>query len=137
MSKNIIVSSIIIAIVLAGVSFYSGLKYSQGKNPTFDRASLGQRSPQLGGNNVLGNNRTMGGMVSGEILSIDDKSLTIKSQDGGSRLVFLSASTTISKMTSGSTGDLVIGSNVSINGSNNTDNSINAQMIQIRTLKAI
>jgi hypothetical protein len=133
MSKNIIVSSVIIAIVLVVVSFYGGLKYSQGKNPTFDRTSFGQRNPQLGGNNVLGGNRTMGGIVSGEILSIDDKSLTVKSQDGGSRLVFLSASTTISKMASGNIGDLIIGSNISVNGSSNTDNSINAQMIQVRS----
>jgi len=132
MSKNIIVSSVIIAIILVGVSFYGGLKYGQGKKQTFDRASFGQRDLPLGGNNVLGGNRTMGGVVSGEILSIDNKSLTIKSQDAGSRLVFLSASTTISKMTSGSTGDLIIGSNVSINGLSNTDNSINAQMIQVR-----
>jgi len=132
MSKNIIVSSVIIAIVLVSISFYGGLKYGQVKSPTFDRASFGQRSPQLGGNNVLGSNRTMGGMVSGEILSIDDKSLTVKSQDGGSRLVFLSASTTISKMTSGNVEDLIIGSNISVNGSSNTDNSINAQAIQIR-----
>jgi len=133
MSKNIIVSSIIIAIVLISISFYGGLKYSQIKSPTFDKASFGQRSPQLGGNNVLGSNRTMGGMVSGEILSIDDKSLTVKSQDGGSRLVFLSASTTVSKMTSGNIGDLIVGSNISINGSSNTDNSINAQIIQLRS----
>jgi hypothetical protein len=133
MSKNAIVSSIIIAIVLVGVSFYGGLKYGQGKSPTFDRASFGQRSPQLGGNNILGGNRTMGGMVSGEILSIDDKSLTVKSQDGGSRLIFLSASTTISKMASGNIGDLIIGSGISVNGSSNTDNSINAQMIQVRS----
>lgn len=133
MSKNIVVLSVIIAIVLVVVSFYGGLKYSQGKNPTFDRTSFGQRNPQLGGNNVLGSNRTMGGIVSGEILSIDDKSLTVKSQDGGSRLVFLSASTTISKMASGNIGDLIIGSNISVNGSSNTDNSINAQMIQVRS----
>ncbi len=133
MSKNIVVLSVIIAIVLVVVSFYGGLKYSQGKNPTFDRTSFVQRNPQLGGNNVLGSNRTMGGIVSGEILSIDDKSLTVKSQDGGSRLVFLSASTTISKMASGNIGDLIIGSNISVNGSSNTDNSINAQMIQVRS----
>lgn len=132
MSKNIIVSSVIVVVVLIGVSFYGGLKYGQGKSPTFDRTNLGQRNSQLGGNNVLGNNRTIGGMVSGEILFVDAKSLTIKSQDGGSRLIFLSASTTINRMTSGNLEDLVIGSNISVNGSSNTDNSINAQSIQIR-----
>ncbi len=133
MKKNkVIVSSILVAVVLIGVSFYGGMKYGQSNKVSVDRTNFGQRNPQIVGNNTLGGNRTLGGMVSGEIISIDDKSITVKSQDGGSRIIFLSASTTISKMTEGNLSDLIVGSNISINGSSNTDNSINAQTIQIR-----
>jgi len=132
MSKNIIISSILVVVLLLGVSFYGGMKYGQNHKTSVDRTNLGQRNPQIVGNNTLGGNRTLGGMVSGEIISIDDKSITVKSQDGGSRIIFLSASTTISKMTEGNLSDLIVGSNISINGTNNTDNSINAQTIQIR-----
>jgi hypothetical protein len=135
MSKNLIISAVLVVVVLVGVSFYGGIKYGQSKKPAIDRTTFGQRNTQMMGNTPQGVGRILGGMVSGEILSIENNSLTIKSQDGGSRIIFISASTTINKMAEGNIKDLIIGSNVSINGSSNTDNSINAQAIQIRPSK--
>jgi len=137
MSKNVIISAVLVVVVLVGVSFYGGIKYGQSKKPVIDRTNFGQRNTQMMGNNPQGGGRILGGLVSGEVLSIENNSLTIKSQDGGSRIVFLSASTTINKMAEGNLKDISVGSNVSVNGSSNTDNSINAQMIQIRSLKAM
>jgi preprotein translocase subunit YajC len=127
MQKNKIISLIVAFIVVAGIAYYAGTKSvatpaRPARTANFSMAS----STARGGRGMFG------GGVSGQILSIDTNSLTIKSQDGGSRIVFLIASTTINKISAGSVKDLTVGTNVSVNGSNNTDNSINAQMIQIR-----
>lgn len=132
MSKNKIILSVVVAIVIAGLVFYAGMKFSQGSNQSqTGPGNFSQRSAQFGSSTQKGS-RSFGGMVSGQILSLDANNLTIKSQDGGSRIVFLSASTTVNMMTTGTFKDLVVGGEVSVNGSSNTDNSINAQMIQIR-----
>ena len=127
-NKNKKIWSVVIIIIVAIVAFYVGTKFG-GSSTTqtgpgnFNRSSMGTSTR---------NRANFGGAVSGQILSIDTNSLTISSQTGGSRIVFLGASTTVSKMSAGSISDLTVGSNVSINGTNNTDNSINAQMIQLR-----
>jgi hypothetical protein len=74
----------------------------------------------------------MGGMTSGEIVSKDDTSVTIKLTDGGSKVVFLSTSTTIGTMSTGSLDDLSTGTNVIVVGSTNADGSVTASTIQIR-----
>jgi len=139
MQKNKIVTIVIIALVVIGVSFYGGMKYGQSGSPVrgtgpngMPTGNFSQRTGQFGTSTVSRENRVLGGMVAGQILSIDGNNLTIKSQDGGSRIVFLSASTTVSKMTTGTVKDLIVGSEVSVSGASNSDNSINAASIQLR-----
>lgn len=139
MQKNKIVSIVVIALLVVGISFYGGLKYSQSGNPvrgtgpnSMQAGNFSQRTGQFGTSTASRGNRVLGGMVAGQILSISGNNFTIKSQDGGSRIVFLSASTTVNKMTEGTVADLIVGSNISVNGTSNSDNSINAQSIQLR-----
>ncbi len=134
MSKNKIIGMVVVSVVIAGVAFYGGMKYDQSNNKTqIGAGNFGQRNGQMGSSTGQRGNRTaFGGMVAGQIISNQGNILTIKSQDGGSRIVFLSASTTVNKMVEANGKDLFEGTNVSVNGSNNPDNSINAQSIQIR-----
>ncbi|OIO07392.1 hypothetical protein CO115_00755 [Candidatus Falkowbacteria bacterium CG_4_9_14_3_um_filter_36_9] len=53
-------------------------------------------------------------------------------RDGGSKIVFLSDSTSIGKTTDGTVADLEAGKQVTINGKDNSDGSVTAQSIQIR-----
>lgn len=72
-----------------------------------------------------------GGMFSGEILSQDDKSITVKLADGSTKIIILGDSTTYSKTETGAKSDLKIGTQVGIFGTTNSDGSITASDIQL------
>lgn len=71
-------------------------------------------------------------MVSGELLKKDSVSLSLKTRDGSSRLVLITSSTRATKMVEGSINDLKVGEEIMVNGTPNSDNSITAQMVQVR-----
>ena len=146
--KKIIIWIILVIVVSAG-SFYGGMKYGQSKNSArnFSAQALQNLSPaerqqmfqqfrsngnlQGGRRNGTGN-QNGGAFLNGEIISKDDKSVTIKLSDGGSKIVFFSATTSIGKIAEGTTADLEVGKEITINGSANSDGSVTAQSIQIR-----
>jgi hypothetical protein len=117
-------------VVLIGV-FYCGMVYGKSIKPAGTaglQAFGGARGTRGGGG---------GGFTTGEILSKDDKSITLKLMNGGSKIIFLDANTKISKSVSGSTADLSVGTQVSVMGAANTDGSVNAQSVQIRPNTAL
>ena len=69
--------------------------------------------------------------INGEIISSDETSVTIKLQDGSSKIVLLSDSTSINKAESGSKEDLKEGEKVLVLGNSNSDGSVSAQSIQL------
>lgn len=137
-----------VAVVVGGGAFYGGMKYAQsqsqrGRLSQADFQSLQNLSPEqrqqrlqelgISGGGFRGGQRNGGGgFTTGEILSKDDKSITIKMRDGGSKIVFYSDSTEVGKFVNGSAGDLEVGKSVSVNGTANSDGSITAQSIQLR-----
>ncbi len=124
----------IAGVVVLIVVFYGGMIYG-GNNI---RASINNRGATFGQNNIgemrgiRNGGGTMGNFIGGEIISKDDKSLTIKLQDGGSKIILLGTNTTIVKIATGSTSDLTVGTSVSIAGTTNTDGSVTAKSVQIR-----
>ena len=115
-------------LILAVIIFYAGNLYGKRQSPAsnaqgFSQNGFGNRARNMGGN---------GGFAGGEILAKDDKSITLKTQNGGSRIVFYNGKTGITKSVDGILSDLVVGQTVSINGTANPDGSITAQTIQIR-----
>ena len=140
--KNKMLIGFIIAVIVVGAgSFYGGMQYGKSQAAGARNSALSQRqgfgangaSGANGGAQARGGNRAAGsGFVNGSIIAQDDKSITVKSADGGSKIVFLSDKTQIMKSVNGSVGDLSVGQNVMVSGSANTDGSITAQAVQIR-----
>jgi len=140
--KKILIVIIVVAAVGAG-AFYAGIKYNQSKSPFGGARALSQegrqqRFQELGtnmeaniGSGFMGG-RTGERFANGEIIAKDDKSVTIKLRDGGSKIVFFSETAEIGKFISGTLNDLEIGKTATINGEVNQDGSITAKSIQIR-----
>ena len=129
-NQTIIISIIIVLIVGTG-AFYGGMVY--GKSQKGNAFNPG-RLQGLNANGVQRGARqgVNGGFVNGQIISQDDKSVTLKLLDGGSKIIFFSDSTQITKSASGAIADLTTGENLMVNGTANADGSITAQTIQIR-----
>lgn len=145
--KNIITGAVIL--IVAGGMFYGGTIYE--KNSLTTQGLLrsantqagnrgGQGGPQGGpqgqrrqGGAMGANGAGLGGdFATGQVTAKDDTSITIKSQDGSSKIVFFSASTSIGKANQGSATDLAVGEQVMANGKSSADGSLSAQSIQIR-----
>ncbi|MFA4827017.1 MAG: DUF5666 domain-containing protein [Candidatus Shapirobacteria bacterium] len=129
-STNILLA-VLILILVGGGAFFAGTKYQQSKTP-----QVGARGQF--GNGQTGGNRQgtgmRGGAVVGEIQSLDSNTLTIKTQDGGSKIVILSDLTKINKAAEATKNDLMTGQTVSIFGTANTDGSVTAQNIQLNPI---
>ncbi len=128
---------IIIAIVIAGITFWSGVQF--GKNQT--SAKTRTSGAQFFGSGINSGNTTGtrnfrgsvgGNFISGEIISKDNQSVTIKLQDGSTKIVFYSGNTVIQKTIAGSNNDLSVNTAVTITGTTNSDGSFSANSIQIR-----
>ncbi|MFA5946036.1 MAG: hypothetical protein WC802_03980 [Patescibacteria group bacterium] len=137
--KNILISVIATAVIVGGGAFFGGMQYAKSQTPAMgDFASRfgdfdpTQRSGMTGGPGGFTRGQAgSGGLVSGEILSMDTESMTIKLPDGGSKLVFFSDASQINKMTEGSSADLATGTTITVTGTSNDDGSVTAGTIQI------
>lgn len=139
-NQNILIL-ILIAIISAGGGFFAGSKYQPKQIANQRTQFVGQfgNRGQVGdlGAREVGNNRMAGfrgGQILGDIISADDKSITVKLADGSSKIILFSSSTSINKAAEAGLEDLKAGEKVAVFGSNNTDGSISAQNIQLNPI---
>lgn len=130
-NKNIhIVLMIVALLVVATGSFFGGTKYQQKKTIS----QFSQRAGMMKGtNNGQKNNGQMSGFrqTIGEVSKIDDKSITLKTADGGSKIILLSDSTAFNQSTTVTKNDLKVGTKVAVLGDQNTDGSITGKTINL------
>jgi hypothetical protein len=131
--KNTCIGSIILMVVIVVGAFWGGMKYStsklQGGFGNFNQATGTNRTGGMIGNRRGG---MSGQVIAGEILSKDGESITVKTQDG-SKIIFISTSTTFTKTISSSLDELQPATRVIANGTLNQDGSMSARSIQITT----
>ncbi len=128
-----------VIVLMAGGMFYFGMKYGETKASSgrlTQRGAGGMNIGPAGGQKRSGAGQltgvSNGDFANGDIISKDDKSITIKTKDGGSKIVYYSDATIIGKSISGTVSDLSSGETVMVNGKANPDGSIVSQNIQIR-----
>jgi len=137
MNKNKKIGLVIVGIlVLIGV-FYGGMAYGKSQTPANASGATAYGGNPRGGRAMGG----FGGAIIGQIISKDATSITVQLTTGGanstsqngSKIIFLNNNTPITKQASGTMADLVIGTPVLVTGTANTDGSISAQTVQIRS----
>lgn len=122
---------IIILVLIVGTgAFFGGIQYQKRQRPGLEFNGQGGQWPSRRlGNGQNGNTRP----VSGQIINSEDKSITVKMQDGSSKIVFVSDNTSITEATAASKQSLQTGKQIMMFGTGNSDGSITAQNIQLNT----
>ncbi len=125
-----------VALLVGAGSFYGGMKYASAKSPTRNfqhpTGAAGGNAGFGGGQGPDARGNTMGSFITGEILSNDGKTLTVKGRDGSSKIVLLGDTTEVSLFVAGKPADLEVGKSVMVQGKANTDGSVTAQSVQLR-----
>lgn len=133
-----------LVILFTGLVFFAGSKYQQSKGALAFRQGLlennnGQAVARGFNNQNAANTDTVKNrgqaaafrQTVGEIISLDDKSMTVKLADGSSRIVFYSDSTVINQSVEASKSDLKTGLTVAVHGTSNNDGSLLSENIEI------
>lgn len=120
--KNNLIIGIIIALVIGLTGgFFGGLQYQKSQISNMPNGQFREMTRNLQGQRP----------VSGQIIEQDDKTITVKIQDGSSKIVILSNKTSINKTAEGTKSDLKNREQVTIFGTQNSDGSVTAANIQI------
>ncbi len=120
--------TIVVAIVVGAVAFFGGMKYQESKSTAQDNGQFVRNGANRGGGRFgNGGNRP----ITGEIISNDDKSITVKLMDGSSKIVLLSDKTQINKAEKVLKNDLKTGEQVAVFGTQNSDGSVTAINVQL------
>ena len=124
--------AIIMSVGVGALAFYGGMQYQKSQSTSSRNFTMGgqqQGSSRTG----VGVARRMGNgqPVSGEIISIDSTSLTVKLPDGSSRIVLFTDKTIFNKTAAVEKTEVKVGEKVGVFGTSNTDGSMTAQNIQL------
>ncbi len=124
-------SAIGLVVVFAGIGFFAGFKYQQGKQPSFSgvRSGIqrGQQVPDMTHQRVEDDSE----VIRGKVIDRGQDSVTVELTDGGSRLILISDNTQINKTVEMEIDDLKIDDQVMVFGKANPDQSVSANQIQI------
>ena len=135
-STNLIIL-IAVALIMGAGGFFAGSRYQKSKSPANFNARGGftRTGQSNGAKNANGN--AFGRPVSGTITNVDGNNLTVKTQDGSSKIIILSDSTKINKTTAGAKSDLKTGEQVMVIGQESSDSTITATTVSVgQTLTA-
>ena len=78
-----------------------------------------------------------GGFTRGNIIAQDSGSITVKLDDGSTKIILIPGSATIAVAQTGTASDLAVGKDVTVIGATNSDGTVTATQIQIGTLPGL
>ena len=131
MKNSSILMTIIVVVVVAGGAFFGGMQYEKSKSSQSMTASAtgqGQNGTRRGAG------ARAGGATVGQVESMDSNSLTVQLQDGSSKIINLTSTTTYAKTASASSSDVKKGDRVGVFGTSNSDGSVTAQNVQLNPM---
>ncbi len=144
------IGSIAVIIAVGAGAFFVGMNYKkkggalEGRvgGPMMNDGGFGnprkQMNPRQGTGQQDGRRVMQGGvgagqgMILGEIISKDGTSITVKTKDGSSKVIYYSDSTDVNKSVESSKDELSSGQQVMVGGKSNSDGTVTAENIQIR-----
>lgn len=130
MKGNFIITIIICLVIGGAAGFFGGVQYQKSQRGSFAGAGRGGfGGGQFGQRSGAGNASFR--PVAGEIIGKDANSITVKLQDGSSKIVLVSDKTAINKAATATADDLKTGEQVAAFGTQNSDGSMTAQTIQL------
>ncbi len=124
-AKHIVL--IIIALVVVVGAFYGGMLVGKGSA----RSSRQFFGSGAGAGGVFRNNVSGSSITAGSIIAENGTTMTVSLRSGGSKIVFYSSSTPVTKSVSGSPSDLQVGDSIAVVGMAQSDGSIAAESIQL------
>ena len=133
--EHFLIILIAVFLVGGGIGFFAGkgMTNKNLQNPQPGFAGRGGPGGMMGGGRGQGGGMVRGsGFASGEVSSVDANSIVVKMRDGSSKIVLYAPSTEIGKFTTGMLSDIVVGKQIMVNGTANSDGSVTATNIQIR-----
>ncbi|HAP37568.1 hypothetical protein A2574_03660 [Candidatus Shapirobacteria bacterium RIFOXYD1_FULL_38_32] len=131
--KNNLILTILVIALFTGIGFFVGTKYQQTKAISDFRQQIpggGLMRGDVTGDGIQNKPRGIGQII-GEIISADEKSITVKMTDGSSKIILINDKTAINKATQGTVSDLKVGEKVAVFGVTNADGSVSGQNIQL------
>lgn len=130
MNNKQIIITLVVAIIVGAAAFFGGMQYQKFQRNVFFTTNGGEGG-RFGGARFGQGGRGGFTPVIGQITESDDKTMTVKMQDGSSKIVVLSGTSSINKSSAGTKSDLKAGETVAVFGSTNSDGSVTAQSIQL------
>jgi len=135
MKLNQIITTLVLLVVVSVGAFFGGTKYQQSKITSQFTQRAGANGEIGQGMGVKNRGQTTGfRQTIGEIISVDDKSITVKLTDGSSKIILFSNSTVVNQTATASKIDLKVGTKVAVMGDTNTDGSITSKTIDINPI---
>jgi hypothetical protein len=130
--------AVLAAVLFGALGFWGGVTYQKTQSPSSSFAGRFGGGAGGFGSSSTGGSRSAGGVrganaanvATGTVISEDAQSITVKTADGGSKTLFVSSQTEISKQQVLTTSDIKVGDQIAAFGQA-ANGGIDARMVQI------
>ena len=128
--RNTIIWAVLAAVLFGAVGFYGGVTYQKSQASSGFAGRFGAGGFGAGGSGTGGAGRAGANIATGTVIAQDSTSITVKTADGGSKTLFVSAQTRVSKQTVLAPADIKVGDLVAAFGTA-ANGGIDARTVQI------